>query len=177
MKRRDFLAILISQSGLILLPTPGLDFAWASDRPYTRIVVLGDPHVPGKHLEVKERALRTINTWTDADLVVAMGDLCQDLGTEAEYAEVKRFFGILTQPLKAIPGNHDFIYADAKGPDGKRVRAAPELRDAKLKRFMDTFGLKSLYSSTTLGGYLLVFFVPRALGAPDRDVRAATGLV
>jgi len=123
----------------------------------THIIILGDPHLPGKHLDKKENVLEQINTWSDVDSVVAMGDLCSLTGTEEEYASVKAYFSKLNKPLHVITGNHDFIYADALDSNGKFQHAPHELQEIKLKRFQETFHLPKLYYSVMKEHYLLLF--------------------
>jgi 3',5'-cyclic-AMP phosphodiesterase len=121
------------------------------------IVILGDPHIPGKHLDRKEQVIEQINQWSDVDSVVAMGDLCSQTGTEEEYAHVKAYFSKLHKPLYVITGNHDFIYADALDDNGKLQHAPREIQEAKLKRFQETFSLPKLYYSMIKEHYLLLF--------------------
>jgi 3',5'-cyclic AMP phosphodiesterase CpdA len=121
------------------------------------VVVLGDPHLPGKYLAQKERVLQAVNGWADADLVAVVGDICEDLGTAEEYAAVRRFFDRLTKPAIFMAGNHDYIYADHKDAAGRRLKGTVDQRTAKLERFRATFGLREVFSSRRLGGYLLVF--------------------
>lgn len=124
---------------------------------YHHLVVLGDPHLPGRHLEVKEEALATINSWPDVELVVAVGDICVDFGTDAEYVAVKDFFAKLHKPLVAITGNHDYLYATPPGPEGGLIPGSREDQEAKLRKFAETFDLERLYSSRRMGKYLLIF--------------------
>ena len=131
--------------------------ARASDAPPYHLVVLGDPHLPGKFLPAKERVLQTINAWADLGAVAVLGDICEDTGTAVEYAVAKRFFATLTKPAFFIAGNHDYIYEDAKDAQGRRVRGSPGSRSAKLARFRETFGVAEVYSSRRLDSYLLIF--------------------
>lgn len=121
------------------------------------VVVLGDPHLPGKYLAQKERVLQTVNGWEDATLVAILGDICEDLGTAEEYAAARRFFDRLNKPAAFMVGNHDYIYADNKDHAGKRLKGTVASRTAKLERFRSTFGLSEVFSSRRLGGYLLIF--------------------
>jgi len=121
------------------------------------IVILGDPHLPGKHPQMKEEVLEHINQWKDVDLVVAIGDLCSKTGTQEEYTFVKNYFLKLTKPLSVITGNHDFIYADELDSNEKLQHAPREIQEAKLKRFQDTFNLPKLYYSVIKEPYLLLF--------------------
>lgn len=126
--------------------------------PSHHLVVLGDPHLPGRQLAVKEEALATINSWPDVELVVAVGDICLDYGTDEEYAAAGQFFAKLDKPLVAITGNHDFLYATPAGPAaGGLTPGSSESQRAKLNTFAATFGLTRLYSSRRLGEYLLIF--------------------
>ncbi|MDD2900868.1 MAG: metallophosphoesterase [Syntrophales bacterium] len=142
------MAWLLSGSGHLL--------SAGSQTPH-HLVVLGDPHIPGKFLPEKEAVIRTINSWPDVKLVVAVGDICEDLGTEPEYAAAKQFFGRLAKPWVLIPGNHDFIYEDVKMPDGKRIKGAPSARQKKLARFQKSFGIPAIYQSKLVDNYLLIF--------------------
>lgn len=121
------------------------------------IVILGDPHIPGKHLDQKVQVLEQINQWSDLDSVVAIGDLCSQTGTEEEYDLVQAYFFKLTKPLYVITGNHDFIYADALDANGKLQHAPREIQEAKLKRFQILFNLPKLYYSVVKEDYLLLF--------------------
>ena len=131
--------------------------ARAADAPPYHLVVLGDPHLPGKFLPAKERVLQTISSWADVDAVAVLGDICEDAGTAVEYAVAKQFFATLTKPAFFIVGNHDYIYEDAKNAQGRRVRGSPGSRSAKLARFRETFGVAEVYSSRRLDSYLLIF--------------------
>jgi len=123
----------------------------------THIVILGDPHLPGKNPQMKEQVLEHINQWNDVDMVVAVGDLCSKTGTEEEYAYVKAYFSKLIKPLHVITGNHDFIYADELDSNGKFQHAPREIQDEKLKRFQTLFRLPKLYYSIEKENYLLLF--------------------
>lgn len=123
----------------------------------THIVVLGDPHLPGKHPQMKEEVLEHINEWKDVDMVVAMGDLCSKTGTVEEYTYVKTYFSKLKKPLSVITGNHDFIYMDELDSNDKLQHASKEIQEAKLKRFQTTFNLPKLYYSMVKESYLLLF--------------------
>jgi 3',5'-cyclic-AMP phosphodiesterase len=129
----------------------------ARDKTHHHLVVLGDPHLPGKNLEAKEQVIQKINSWDDVDMVVAVGDICEDRGTEEEYVAAGKFFGKLNKPLYPIVGNHDFIYEDVLSPKGNRIRAKPYTNEAKLRRFRETFRLPTIYYDKKAGSYLLVF--------------------
>ncbi len=121
------------------------------------IVLLGDPHLPGKALEKKERVLETLNQWSDVEMVVALGDLCSQTGTKEEYESVKNYFSKLKHPLYPISGNHDFIYEDALDENKKLKHASLEIQMQKLETFKETLNLPSLYYSLEKEPYLLIF--------------------
>ncbi len=121
---------------------------------YHHLVILGDPHLPGRDIKNKEKVLETINSWDDVEMVVAVGDICADLGTDDEYQVAKTFFQKLHAPLFPIAGNHDYFYADEKG---QLITGTPAIQGAKLRKFRETFDLKSHYYSKYVGEYLLVF--------------------
>jgi 3',5'-cyclic-AMP phosphodiesterase len=126
-------------------------------QPLHQIVILGDPHLPGKRMDNKESVLHTINQWKEVDAVVAIGDLCSQTGTQEEYAQVKEYFSKLTHPLYPITGNHDFIYEDTLDENGKLKHASLEIQKQKRERFQQTFGLSKLYYSIEKEPYLLIF--------------------
>jgi hypothetical protein len=135
----------------------GIGHAGTVDKAYHHLSILTDLHLPGKNIKEQEQVIQTINSWNDVDMVISLGDLCQDRGTDDEYASVKAFFGQLNKTHYPVAGNHDYIYATALGPQGKRVRAKPSEREAKLYKFRETFGLKTIFYSREIGRYLLVF--------------------
>ena len=123
----------------------------------SHIVLLGDPHLPGKHLEKKERVLETLNQWSDVEMVVALGDLCSQTGTREEYETVKTYFSKLKHPLFPITGNHDFIYEDALDENGKLKHATFETQMQKLETFKQTLKLPKLYYTLHKEPYILIF--------------------
>jgi 3',5'-cyclic-AMP phosphodiesterase len=131
--------------------------ALASERNYQRLVILGDPHLPGEYLNGKENTVKDINSWNDVESVVVLGDICEDLGTREEYDSAKQFFSKMQKPVWAINGNHDYIYEDYKSPKGTRIKGSLGSREAKLKLFKETFALPNVYYSKKVGNYLLVF--------------------
>jgi 3',5'-cyclic-AMP phosphodiesterase len=157
MAKKVFLScvLLLALAGF-LLGVPANLLAAGGQAPY-HIVLLGDPHLPGKFLAQKEAVLRTINAWPDVALVVALGDICQDVGTEQEYAAARQYFGKLVKPLVPIPGNHDFIYSDIKMPNGTRFKGSAVEKQNKLAKFQKTFGMPALYHSKLAGNYKLIF--------------------
>ena len=152
--RRRIVPLLLSLL-FLLMAAPA-----SAERACRHLVILGDPHVPGQHMAAKEQVLQTVNSWPDVDLVVAVGDLCEDRGTVDEYRTVKRFFGGLAKPFLPIPGNHDVVYRDELNANGRRVRGDDASREEKRRRFRETFGLAADYHSRKMGAYLLVFLAP-----------------
>jgi len=129
------------------------------------IAVLSDLHLPGRLLPQKEKVVETLNSWPDLDLVVALGDICEDVGSVEEYAAAKQFLARLKKPVLPVAGNHDYIYYDVnpfapgeKVPKGKHVVAASaSARRAKLQRFKESFSLSEVYYAKQAGPYRLVF--------------------
>jgi 3',5'-cyclic-AMP phosphodiesterase len=157
MIRQNKRAFIKSLSALLLGAfLPKAAKAKASTPAYHHLVVLGDLHLPGGNLAIKEQVLQTINAWNDLEMVVAVGDLCEEDGSAAEYRMIKSFFAKLTKPLLPIVGNHDFIYSWFK-KGAKSVRGDAENREQRLHRFRDTFGLSSGYYSRMAGDYTLIF--------------------
>lgn len=131
------------------------------------IVVMGDPHYPGKSPDRKEAVLRSIGEWPDVALVAVVGDLVEDVGRPAEYEAAKAFFGNLPKPAAFIVGNHDYWYADEKGGSGQRVPGTAPMRAEKLDRFRAAFGMRELYYEKRLGGYRLIFLSADHLTSRD----------
>ena len=129
----------------------------AQGKNYAHVVLLSDPHLPGRIIPMKQKAIETINSWMDGDMVVALGDICEDLGTKEEYAYAQKFLSQINKPFYPIVGNHDYIYADQKTPAGKRVKASSSVNQEKLQRFRETFSLPDLQYSKKVGPYLLIF--------------------
>ena len=132
----------------------------ASEKPYHHLVILGDPHLPGNHIGFKSKAIETINSWSDVEMVVAVGDLCEDRCTNEEYGAVKTFFAGLKIPLLPIAGNHDYLYDDGLNAKGKRHKAGTETREAKLRTFRELFGLKEISYHTKVGNYFRNYSAP-----------------
>jgi 3',5'-cyclic-AMP phosphodiesterase len=137
----------------------------AAEKGYSHIAVLSDLHLPGRILQQKEKAIDTLNTWSDLDMIVVLGDICEDHGSVEEYAFAKRFLGKLKKPFFPIVGNHEYIYYDInpfnpkeKIAKGKHVVAASgTARRTKLERFKETFALPEIYYTKRVDPYLLVF--------------------
>lgn len=153
-------SVLLLVFCLILLLSGGTLSANAAEKTYLHLVILGDPHLPGKNIQAKEEVIQTINSWGDADMVIPVGDICEDRGTTDEYAAAKKFFAKLQKPVYPIAGNHDYIYEDYLNIQGKRVRAGRDSREMKLRTFRETFDLTQNFYSRKGRNYLLVFLSP-----------------
>lgn len=121
------------------------------------LVILGDPHLPGRDVAKKEKVLQTINSWSDVEMVIAVGDICADLGTPEEFAFAKTFFNKLHAPFFPIAGNHDYFYADPDVGHGQLIAGSRDSQQRKLATFRQTFELENHYYSMYVGDYLLVF--------------------
>jgi 3',5'-cyclic AMP phosphodiesterase CpdA len=115
---------------------------------YKRIVILGDPHLPGRLYQQKVKVIEAINSWNDVDLVVSVGDVCSTFGTAEEYEAVKRFFARLEKPFISLIGNHDNYYSDRGF-----ISASKEERLQKFERFRKTFNGQELYFSEDFGDW------------------------
>lgn len=152
-----FLIVLSSLVGLVLIGCLPVAPALAFDGGSHHLVVLGDPHLPGKNIKVKERVLETINSWVDVEMVVAVGDICERYGNRDEYAAATQFFDKLKKPFSAIVGNHDYLYDDEPSSTGRVQKGTYATRQAKLEKFRKTFRLSKLCYTQNIGGYLLIF--------------------
>ena len=153
-------AILVM--AFLLLPGP---MARGGGNDGTHIVVLSDLHLPGKNKVMKQQVITTLNSWEDVRAVVGLGDICSDLGTEEEYDHARRFLSRLKKPFYPIAGNHDYIYDDSKTATGRRVRATPSGREAKLQKFKETFSLPGVRYAKRMEPYLLLFLSTDDLGS------------
>jgi Icc protein len=160
---------------LCLLLAPSLA---APRQDYYRIVLLADPHLPSKasktaepvrHDKItaaKSKLIEDINAWGDVGEIVVLGDIAAVRGTADEYAYAVAYFAKFRAPRVFITGNHDYIYLDEPGQNGRSVRGDAEARGEKLERFKETFGLTELYRSQKLGQYLLIFLSVDSLESP-----------
>ena len=124
---------------------------------YQRLVILGDPHLPGRDLANKEAVITTITNWPDVAAVIAVGDLAAEFGTDAEYAAARQFFAPLRVPFYPVTGNHDYIYASPPGGKGALTIASLTEQQAKLRLFRDSFRLPHISYSQRIGSYQLIF--------------------
>jgi 3',5'-cyclic-AMP phosphodiesterase len=158
-RRRLFLQSCVIACLLIVFPfgVGKMTTGSSAENAYHHLVILGDPHLPGRDYTQKKQALATINSWNDVEMVVAVGDICVYFGTDAEYATAKEFFRGLDKPLFPITGNHDFYYKTPSSQEDRLVEGTTESKKEKLGLFRRTFGLSNYYYSRHVGRYLLVF--------------------
>lgn len=128
-----------------------------SSVPYHHLVVLGDPHLPGRDIDKKVQVLENINSWEDVEMVIAVGDICSFFGTDDEYQAAREYFDKLHAPLFPIAGNHDYFYAHPADSGGQLVAGSRAWQEERLQKFKDTFGLSNYYYSRHVGDYLLIF--------------------
>jgi Icc protein len=135
------------------------------------IVALGDPHYSGNLSEMKNEAknavIASINEWPDVKLVAVVGDLCETVGTPAEYEAAGVFMEKLKKPKALIVGNHDYFYKNELAGGSDPDPADSATRAAKLEQFMSTFGINALYYSRPLGDYILIFLSTDNLTSED----------
>lgn len=127
----------------------------------TRIVILGDPHLPGRLLEKKRKVIETINSWQDVDLVVSVGDVCASFGTEDEFIFARDFFSKLNKPFLTLIGNHDNFYSDSGF-----IAACKAERLEKIARFRRAFPNQELYFSRIVNGVKLIFLALDGIQSP-----------
>lgn len=135
---------------------------------YQHVVLLGDPHLPGRNISLKQKAIENINQWADVDFVVVLGDLCGESGTVKEYEFAKKFLLQLNKPLYPIVGNRDYLYED-KSPGERYQKAFASVRKKKLQRFRETFSLREIYYSLDKNPYLLFFLSADHLKSDHRS--------
>lgn len=166
-KNAFIIAVIVLLVGLVLTFFPHNQIA--ESNAYYRITVLSDLHLPVREEKVKKlnkqekimaaknKALKDINSWDDVKQVVVLGDIAASTGSESEYAFAVQYFSKLNKPISFVTGNHDYLYEDFLSSDGKRIQADADTREAKLKRFKETFGLSEVFYSQKVGKYLLIF--------------------
>lgn len=116
------------------------------------IALIGDPHLPGRNFALKKKVISDINSWPEVDLVVCLGDLCENRGSEEEFAFAARFFADLQAPFLTILGNHDTWYADAGFYQGSEAEGK-----AKIALFLRAFPAQKLPHSFEFAGLRLIF--------------------
>ncbi len=183
MNRRDFILRSAAFAGALcvghLTNCDNMLKAWASGEfpacGYYRIVVLGDPHMPVRKqiftkiadqkrlVAAKESLLADINSWTDVSQVSVLGDLAADLGNLTEYKYSHKFFNDMKWPVHIINGNHDYVYKDKPGPDGKHRHIDVPGRRRKLEQFKKVWNLSSLWYTKQAGPFFLIYMGPDGL--------------
>jgi len=133
-----------------------ITFFDGSDKP-SRVAVLSDLHVRGDNQKMLDAAVKAVNELPDVDAVAITGDLCSKIGSPAEYSKMIKVVSRFKMPIYATPGNHDIMYRDHFGAEGKKLRTSPTERKAKLERFRKALKLKKLRFTRKMGGHLLVF--------------------
>jgi hypothetical protein len=116
------------------------------------IVLMGDPHLPGRHLSLKQKVIEDINSWPDVAFVACVGDLCATFGTVAELEFASGFFSGLQKPFFTTIGNHDNYYSDSGF-----VRASKEERLKKIERFRKGFCEAEIFFSFDFFGWKIIF--------------------
>lgn len=183
MNRRDFLKHILIGGGVvcfygkflssqILMATPlagSTEENTIESLGYHRIVVLGDPHLPSRIREhpsvatrqrimnVKDGVRDDINAWDDVGQINVVGDIVAQFANDEEYAYCKTYFEEFKKPVHFIAGNHDYIYNNSFSPDSRFISADAVLRQQKLERFKETWGLSEVFYTQKRGKYLLVY--------------------
>lgn len=116
------------------------------------IALIGDPHLPGRNFALKQKVIADINSWDEVDLVVCLGDLCENRGGADEFALAARFFAELHAPFITLLGNHDTWYADAGFYQGGEIEGRE-----KIARFHRAFPGQKLSHSSEFAGLRLIF--------------------
>jgi hypothetical protein len=142
--------------GICFILIPALS-SGGEEKPYAHVVILSDLHLPGKNMRMKQKTIEAINSWNDVKMVVGLGDICFDLGTNEEYEYAKKFLSQVKWPFFPVAGNHDYIYDDLKTAAGRRTKASPAIRKAKLEKFKQTFSLPDIRYAQKIAPYLLLF--------------------
>lgn len=121
------------------------------------IVILGDPHLPGREPANKNLVRTTINSWKDVSLIIAVGDICAEFGSDDEYRAAHDYFAGFEKPVLAVAGNHDYFYATPEAAPGKLIEGSALSKEAKLQLFKTTFNLKEYFFSRRLGNFFFIF--------------------
>jgi len=118
-------------------------------------------HLPGRNISEKEKVIQIINSWGDVDRVVALGDICSELGTANELKYAQEFFSQLQKPLWVIAGNHDYIYDDYLNSEGRIKRGSSRSQQYKLQRFAKGLQLAESLLQQKAWGLLAHFHLNR----------------
>lgn len=125
------------------------------------IALIGDPHLPGRNLELKRKVIQDINSWSEVDMVLCTGDLCETYGTDEEFRFAAEFFEKLTKPFFTLIGNHDNFYSD-----GGYFRATSLQRKEKIHRFHRHFPTQKLFSTMEYAGLRFYFLAVEGFESP-----------
>jgi len=128
------------------------------------LAVMADLHAKPESLPILQKAVARVNSLKDIFALAIVGDLCSQLGTNAEYEVLRRGLKDLSVPAYAVPGNHDVLYKDNL-VNGEKKRGTPAEKKYKHGLFKKTLNLKSLYYAKKAGGHLLVFLPNDSLSA------------
>lgn len=182
LNRRNFIRGLLLGVGSLYLGDWTKLVRAAEKRPYKRLVILGDPHLPVRvkeHPQLKKQqailaaknaVIADINSWSDVDAVAAVGDMVERYAIESEYAYIRQFFGKLTKKLWVINGNHEFLYEDEADENGKSKIATAPVWKRKLEYFRTFWRLPQRWYTKEVANYHLIF-----LSAEDGPLQVALG--
>lgn len=147
----------------------------ADTGPYL-MAVMSDLHISSENLDACRRAVDLVNDLADISAVALLGDLVETVGSPKQYALAANLVKRFKTSVLAIPGNHDFLYADELAKDGKKKRGTETGKALKLQQFRTTFGQKALRFSRTEAGHLLVFLPVDALDGKSITTLSETTL-
>ncbi len=127
------------------------------------MAILSDLHVRDENWQTAVKLVEAVNDMKGIEAVALLGDLVEKVGSDAELQLAARLVNMLKPEVWAIPGNHDYLYDDKIGKDGKKSRGSRAEQKAKLARFKEAFGQKHLRFAKKQGGHLLIFLPTDAI--------------
>ena len=65
--------------GFLLLPGPMVP---GGEKDGVHILILSNLHLPGRNKVMKQQIITPLNSWEDVSMVIGLGDICSDSGTE-----------------------------------------------------------------------------------------------
>lgn len=128
------------------------------------LAVISDLHVRKGNMASLKKAVETVNSLPEVSSVAILGDICEKVGSARELNLAADLVKTFSDPVMAVPGNHDFIYKDEVKKNGKKERGTKAGQKQKLENFKDAFGQKGIRFSRKVGGHLLVFLPIDARG-------------
>ena len=131
------------------------------DKSFLKLIILGDPHLPGRLLDQKAEVIDWVNSQSDVDLVVVLGDVCATYGTKDEFEFASNFLGRIKHPLTVIAGNHDNYYSD----EGF-VLASKQVRLQKLENFKKAFNNSELFFAKDFDIVKMIFLAMDKVDCP-----------